>query len=42
MDQAKREVAAEAVASLDRPHVFGELLCGGQHFSTDGMDTSWT
>ncbi|MGW0251071.1 hypothetical protein ACWDYH_31030 [Nocardia goodfellowii] len=36
-NQAVGEMAADAVATFDRPDPVGESLCGGQHFGVAGV-----
>ncbi|WP_067996400.1 hypothetical protein [Nocardia pseudobrasiliensis] len=37
VDQALRQVAADAVASFDRPYLVGESTCGGERFVVSGL-----
>ncbi|WSG62937.1 hypothetical protein OHB12_16830 [Nocardia sp. NBC_01730] len=37
VDQVMRDMSADAVTALDRPHPIRVSLCGGQHFAVAGV-----
>ncbi|MEV0032110.1 hypothetical protein [Nocardia sp. NPDC050793] len=37
MDQAMRDMTADAVATLDGPCSIGVLFCSGEHFAIPGV-----